>query len=59
MEKKIEVLAIQIVAKLVIMEKKKTPVAGNIDYVRYLSMQNEAWQCVKWHKIKCKQTLEI
>ena len=42
---------------------KKTPVAGDIDYVRYLSMQkvnlNSAWLCVKWHNIKSKQTLEI
>ena len=37
--KKIGVFAIQKELKLVILEKK-TPVAGNIDYVRYLSMQN-------------------
>ena len=36
---KIGVLAIQKVAKTGNIEKK-TPVAGNIDYVRYLSMQN-------------------
>ena len=43
--------------------EKKTPVAGDIGYVRHLSMQkvnlNLAWRCVKWHKIKSKQTLEI
>ena len=38
--KKIGVLAIQKVAKTGNIGKKKTPVAGNIDYVRYLSMQN-------------------
>ena len=37
--KKIGVLAIQKVAKTGNIGKK-TPVAGNIDYVRYLSMQN-------------------
>ena len=37
--KKIGVLTIQKVAKTGNIEKK-TPVAGNIDYVRYLSMQN-------------------
>ena len=37
---KIRVLAIQKVAKTGNIAKKKTPVAGNIDYVRYLSMQN-------------------
>ena len=37
--KKIRVLAIQKVAKTCNIGKK-TPVAGNIDYVRYLSMQN-------------------
>ena len=36
---KIRVLAIQKVAKTGNIGKK-TPVAGNIDYVRYLSMQN-------------------
>ena len=40
MEKKIGVLAIQKVAKTGNIGKKKTPVAGNIDYVRYLSIQN-------------------
>ena len=39
MEKKIGVLAIQKVAKTGNIGKK-TQVAGNIDYVRYLSMQN-------------------
>ena len=39
MEKKIGVLAIQKVAKTG-KTGKKTPVAGNIDYVRYNSMQN-------------------
>ena len=38
--KKIGVLAIQKVAKTGNIGKKKPPVAGNIDYVRYLSMQN-------------------
>ena len=38
-KKKIEALAIQKVAKTGNIGKK-TPVAGNIDYVRYLSMQN-------------------
>ena len=56
--KQIGVLAIQKVAKTGNIGKR-TPVAGNIDYVRYLSMQNKAWRCVKWHKIKSKQTLEI
>ena len=37
--KKIGVLAIQKVAKTGNIGKK-TPVAGNIDYVRYISMQN-------------------
>ena len=37
--KKYGILAIQIVAKTGNIGKK-TPVAGNIDYVRYLSMQN-------------------
>ena len=37
--KKIRVLAIQKVAKTSNIGKK-TPEAGNIDYVRYLSMQN-------------------
>ena len=37
--KKIGVLAIQKVAKTG-NTGKKTPVAGNIDYVRYISMQN-------------------
>ena len=37
--KKIGVLAIQRVAKTCNIGKK-TPVAGNIDYVSYLSMQN-------------------
>ena len=37
--KKIGVLAIQKVAKTGNIGKK-TPAAGNIDYVRYLSMQN-------------------
>ena len=36
---KIGVLAIQKVAKTGNI-RKKTPVAGNIDYVRYISMQN-------------------
>ena len=40
--------------------EKKTLVAGDIDYVRYLSMQtinlNKVWQCMKWHKIRSKQT---
>ena len=40
--KKIGVLAFQKVAKTGNIGRKKTPVAGNIDYVRYLSMQNEA-----------------
>ena len=40
--KKSRVLAIQKVAKTGNIEKKKTPVAGSIDYERYLSMQNEA-----------------
>ena len=61
--KKIGVLAIQKVAKTGNIGKKKTPVAGNNDYVRYLSMQkvslNQAWRCMKWHKVKSKQTLEI
>ena len=39
MEKKIGVLAIQKVAKTGNIGKI-TPVAGNIDYVRYISMQN-------------------
>ena len=39
MEEKIGVLAIQKVAKTGNIGKK-TPVAGNIDYVRYISMQN-------------------
>ena len=39
MEKKVEVLVIQKVAKTGNIGKK-TPVAGNINYVRYLSMQN-------------------
>ena len=60
--KKIGVLAIQKVAKTGNIGNK-TPVAGNIDYVKYLSMEkvnlNEACWCVKWHKIKSKQTLEI
>ena len=51
-------LAIQKVAKTGIIGKK-TPVAGNIDYVRYIGMQNSAWRCVKWRKVKSKQTLEI
>ena len=38
--KKIRVLAIQKVAKTGNNEKKKTPVAGNIDYIKYISMQN-------------------
>ena len=38
MEKKIGVLAIQKVAKTG--NIGKNPVAGNIDYVRYISMQN-------------------
>ena len=38
--KKIRVLAIQKVAKTSNIGEKKTPVTGNIDYVRYLSMQN-------------------
>ena len=38
MEKEIRVLAIQKVAKTSNIGKK-TPVAGDIDYVRYLSMQ--------------------
>ena len=38
--KKIGVLAIQKVAKTGNIGKQKTPVAGNIYYVRYLSMQN-------------------
>ena len=38
--KKIGVLVIQKVAKTGNIGKKKTTVAGNIDYVRYLSMQN-------------------
>ena len=33
------VLAFQKIAKTSNIEKKKSPVAGNIDYVRYLSMQ--------------------
>ena len=33
-------LAIQKVAKTGNIGEKKTPVAGNIDYVRYISMQN-------------------
>ena len=37
--KKIGVLAIQKVAKTGNIEKKKTPVSGDIDYVRYLTMQ--------------------
>ena len=37
--KKFRVLAIQKVAKTGNIGKK-TPVAGNIDYVRYISMQN-------------------
>ena len=62
--KKIGVLAIQKVAKTGNIGKKKLQCqAGNIDYVRYLSMQkvnfNYAWWCVKWHKIKSKHTLEI
>ena len=40
MEKKIGVLAIQKVAKTGNIGKKKTPMIGNIDYVRYISMQN-------------------
>ena len=51
-------LAIQEVAKTGNIGKK-TPVAGNIDYVRYISMQNYAWRCVKWQNVKSKQTLEI
>ena len=39
MEKKIGVLAIQKIAKTGNIGKK-TPVAGNIDYLRYISMQN-------------------
>ena len=39
--KKIDVLAIQKVAKTGNIGKK-TPVAGNIDYVRYIGMQNKA-----------------
>ena len=38
--KKIGILAIQKVAKTGNFGKKKTPVVGNIDYVRHLNMQN-------------------
>ena len=40
MEKKIRVLGIQKVAKTGNIRKKKTPVAGNMDHTRYISMQN-------------------